>query len=37
MMILFKYCVDVENCKNFRGYGFIYVCVYIYIYIYIYR
>ena len=33
MMILFKYCVGVENCENFRGYGFIYVCVYIYKYI----
>ena len=31
MIILFKYCADVENCENFRGFNFIYVCVYIYI------
>ena len=33
MIILFKYCADVENCENFRDFNFIYVCVYIYIYI----
>ena len=21
MIILFKYCVDVENCESFRGFG----------------
>ena len=41
MIILFKYCVDVKNCENFRDFGFIniyidniYVYKYIYIYIY---
>ena len=24
-IILFKYCADVKNCKNFRGFGFIYL------------
>ena len=24
MIILFKYCVDVENCENFRRLGYIY-------------
>ena len=27
MIILFKYCVDVENCENFKGFGFIYTSV----------
>ena len=27
MIILFKYCADVENCKSLRGFGFIYVLV----------
>ena len=22
MITLFKYCADVENCENFRGFGF---------------
>ena len=25
MIILFKYCADVENCGSFRGFGFIYI------------
>ena len=25
MIILFKYCVDVKNCKSFKGFGFIYI------------
>ena len=28
MIILFKYCTDVENCNNFRGFGFIYRYIY---------
>ena len=24
-IILFKYCVNVENCESFRGFGFIYI------------
>ena len=24
MIFLFKYCAGMENCKNFRGFGFIY-------------
>ena len=24
MIILFKYCADVENCESFKGFGFIY-------------
>ena len=35
MIILFKYCADVENCKRFRGFGYIYIYIYremIYIY-----
>ena len=31
MIILFKYCTDVKNCENFRGFYF-----YIYIYILVY-
>ena len=31
MTILFKYCVDVKNCRSFRGFGFIYIYIYIYI------
>ena len=27
MIILFKYCADVENCESFRGFGFIYILV----------
>ena len=27
MIILFKYCADVENCESFRGFGFIYMLV----------
>ena len=29
MIILFKYCADVENCKRFRGFGYIYIYIYI--------
>ena len=29
MIILFKYCVDVENCESFKSFG-LYICVYIY-------
>ena len=24
MIILFKYCADMENCGSFRGFGYIY-------------
>ena len=24
MIILFKYCADVENCRSFRDFGYIY-------------
>ena len=27
MIILLKYCADVENCESFRGDGFIYILV----------
>ena len=37
MIILFKYCADVENCESFRGFGFYFLFFIIYIYIYIYR
>ena len=30
MVVLFKYCADVENCESFRDFA-----IYIYIYIYI--
>ena len=33
MIILFKYCVDVENCENFRDFSFINIYIYIYMYI----
>ena len=26
-IILFKYCVDVENCESFRGFGYIYIYI----------
>ena len=26
-IILFKYCVNVENCESFRGFGFIYIYI----------
>ena len=29
MIILFKYCANVENYKSFRGFGFIYIYIYI--------
>ena len=32
MIILFKYCADVENCDTFRDFGYIYIYIYIYIY-----
>ena len=25
MIILFKYCADVENCESFKGFGYIYI------------
>ena len=25
MIILFKYCADVENCESFRGFDYIYI------------
>ena len=25
MIILFKYCTDVGNCKSFSGFSFIYI------------
>ena len=25
MIILFKYCADVENCESFRGFGLLYI------------
>ena len=25
MIILFKYCANVENCESFRGFNFIYI------------
>ena len=28
MIILFKYCADVENCESFRGFGYIYIYIY---------
>ena len=28
MIILFKYCVDVENCDSFRDFGYIYIYIY---------
>ena len=27
MIILFKYCADVKNCENFRGFGLFKYCV----------
>ena len=29
MIILFKYCADMEDCESFRGFGFIYIYIYI--------
>ena len=29
IIILFKYCADVENCGNFRGFSYIYIYIYI--------
>ena len=29
MINLFKYCADVENCKSFRSFGYIYIYIYI--------
>ena len=31
MIILFKYCANVENYENFRDFSFIYIYIYIYI------
>ena len=25
MIILFKYCANVENCESFKGFGYIYI------------
>ena len=25
MIILFKYCAEVENCESFRDFGYIYI------------
>ena len=45
MIILFKYCANVENYESFKGFGYIYIerndisttiLVQLYIYIYIY-
>ena len=30
MIILFKYCADVENYESFIGFGYIYIYIYIY-------
>ena len=27
-IILFKYFTNVENCENFRGFGYIYIYIY---------
>ena len=27
MIILFKYCANVKNCENFRGFGYIYIYI----------
>ena len=27
-IILFKYCVDVENCESFRSFNYIYIYIY---------
>ena len=27
MIILFKYCANVENCESFIGFGFIYIYI----------
>ena len=27
MIILFKYCADMENCGSFRGFGYIYIYI----------
>ena len=29
--VLYKYCVDVENCGSFKSFGYIYIYIYIYI------
>ena len=29
MIILFKYCVEVENCESFRSFDYIYIYIYI--------
>ena len=26
-IILFKYCVDVENCESFKGFNYIYIYI----------
>ena len=28
MIILFKYCTDVENCGSFRNFDYIYIYIY---------
>ena len=32
MIILFKYCADMENYESVRGFGYIYIYISIYIY-----
>ena len=29
MIILFKYCANMENCESFRGFDYIYIYIYI--------
>ena len=29
MIILFKYCDDVENCESFRDFDYIYIYIYL--------
>ena len=31
MIILFKYCTNVENYESFKGFGYIYIYIYIYV------
>ena len=27
MIILFKYCANMENCESFKGFGYIYIYI----------
>ena len=29
MIILFKYCTNVENYESFKGFGYIYIYIYV--------